>query len=362
MGRTIAPESKIAWGRDEPISEGPLPEAVGDYPIGERVVLMSNPIGQSEATVGFCSIDVRQVRVEHLQGGQGARCERITYRTFRFPSFMDTNGLHRLGLDHAIKFRRRTQVFKLSPEFPNRVPQFCDAGKFLRFCVLGRCWRNYWVSKTNLIHRIAIFPVGRNEGKELTVCGNRQIDCLKSICSGDFFKGLIDLPINYDPGTGSKICAGSEITDLCRETEFSLTKGFSEGIQGEGDPRVCVNAKQGLVGILEIDPSQFGGMLAGHGPVSNHVPGITGCLRQAGDAQTGRTDRDLGRASFAIRNKNTIDKIKRRWIKFVGYDIPQGSEIPGLYFGTSRVKAMSLGSIARTVSSANDIGQTESVA
>ena len=184
---------------------------------------------------------------------------------------------------------------------------------------------------------------------------------MKSICSGDLFKGLLDLPINYDPSAGSKICAGSEITDLCRKTEISLTKGFSEGIQREGDPRVGVNAEQGLVGILEINPIQFGGMLAGHGPVSNHVPGITGCFRQAGDGQTRGTDRYLGGASFSVRYKHPIDEIKRRWIELVGDDVPQGSEITGLYFGAPRIQPMSFGSVARAVSTADDIRQIESV-
>ena len=138
MGWAVAPETKVARGRDEPISEGPLPEAVGDYPIGEGVVLMSDPFGQSEATVGFGGIDVCQVRVEHLQCGQGARCERFAYRTFRFTSCMDTDGLHRLGLDHAIMLGRRTEVFKLASDVSGRIPQVCDAGKFLRFCILGR--------------------------------------------------------------------------------------------------------------------------------------------------------------------------------------------------------------------------------
>ena len=123
-----------------------------------------------------------------------------------------------------------------------------------------------------------------------------------------------------------------------------------------------MNAEQGLVGILEISPIQFGGMLAGHGTVSNHVPCLPGCFRQTGYGQTGRTDRDLGRASFPIRNKNTIDKIKRRWIEFVGYDVPQGSEVPGLYFGASRVQSMPFGSVPRAVPTTYDIRQTESLA
>ena len=53
MGWAVAPETKVARGGDEPISEGPLPEAVGDYPVGEGVVLMSNPVCQGKATVGF---------------------------------------------------------------------------------------------------------------------------------------------------------------------------------------------------------------------------------------------------------------------------------------------------------------------
>ena len=121
----------------------------------------------------------------------------------------------------------------------------------------------------------------------MTVCRNRQIDCLKSIRSGDLFEGFLDLPIDDHPGAGLKISARPEITDPCRKTEISQTKGFSKGIQGEGDPCVCMNAEQGLVGILEINTTQFGGMLAGHGTVSNHVPGITGCFRQAGNGQSG---------------------------------------------------------------------------
>ena len=92
-----------------------------------------------------------------------------------------------------------------------------------------------------------------------------EIDCLpkspnrllKSICPGDLFEGILDLPIDDHPGTGSVISARPEITDLCRKTEISLTKGFTKGIQGESDPRVCMNAKQGLVGILEINPSSL---------------------------------------------------------------------------------------------------------
>ena len=362
MGWATAPESKVARCGDESISEGPLPETVGDHTVGEGVVFMCNPVCQSEATIGFRGIDVRQVRVEHLQGGKGTRCERITDRAFRFSSFMYANGLHRLILDHTIKFGRRTQVFKLLAEFPDRVPQLFDAGNFFRFCFLGRRWRNHWISKTNLIHRIPVFPVGGNEGKKLPVFRDRQIDCLKSICPGDLFKGFLDLPIDDHPGTGSVISARPEITDLCRKTEISLTKGFSKSIQGEGDPRVCMNAEQGLVGILEINTTQFGGMLTGHRTVTNHVPCFSGCFRQTGDGQTGRTDRDLGRASFSIRNKNSIYKIKRGWIEFVGYDVSQGSEVSGLYFGASRVQSMSLGSVARAVSTPYDIGQAESVA
>ena len=66
MGWAIPSETKVARCGDESISEGPLPEAVGDYPIGEGVVLMSNPVCQGETTVGFGGIDVCQVRVEHL--------------------------------------------------------------------------------------------------------------------------------------------------------------------------------------------------------------------------------------------------------------------------------------------------------
>ena len=102
-------------------------------------------------------------------------------------------------------------------------------------------------------------------------------------------------------------------------------------------------------------------MLAGHGTVSNHVPCFSGCFRQAGDGQTGRTDRDFGRAFFAIRNKNSINKIKRGWIEFVGYDIPQGSEVSGAlvsFAGPDHVPWFR----CRAVPTPYDIGQTESVA
>ena len=190
MGWATAPESKVAWCGDESISEGPLPETVGDHAVGEGVVFMCNPVCQGEATVGFRGRDVRQVRVEHLQGGKGTRCERITDRAFRFPSFMYANGLHRLVLDHAIKFGRRTQVFKLLAEFPNQSLSILRYGQVLPVLLLERRWGNHWISKTNLIHRIPVFPVGGNEGKKLTVCRDCQIDCLEVICSGDLFKRI----------------------------------------------------------------------------------------------------------------------------------------------------------------------------
>ena len=46
MGWAIPPETKVARGGDKSISEGPLPEAVGDHPVGEGVVCMSDPICQ----------------------------------------------------------------------------------------------------------------------------------------------------------------------------------------------------------------------------------------------------------------------------------------------------------------------------
>ena len=70
----------------------------------------------------------------------------------------------------------------------------------------------------------------------------------------------------------------------------------------------------------------------------------------------------LAEPPFPSAIKTPSTKSKGDGLNLLVTTSPQGSEVPGLYFGASRIQSMSLGTVPRAVPTTYDIRQTESLA
>ncbi len=78
MRGAVAAEAEVARGRDESLTEHPLPEPVHDDAAGEGIVRMGDPVGEGGAARAFGGGKVAERGGGSGEEGHGAGRERFT--------------------------------------------------------------------------------------------------------------------------------------------------------------------------------------------------------------------------------------------------------------------------------------------